>query len=186
MLGVFTMDRLTLEVLDETRRVPEAALSWMIGNAEKALRRLRCLGEVRVRIIADEAMASAHEEFAGVPGTTDVLTFDMSDPELNPERALPELGEIDSDSVRGPYVLDADIMVCIDEAERQAKLGGYPFERELLLYTLHGVLHCIGFDDHEEAAYVAMHAMEDAVLGAIGVGPVFHRPFVGDANPEQE
>jgi ssRNA-specific RNase YbeY (16S rRNA maturation enzyme) len=53
----------------------------------------------------------------------------------------------------------------------------------LLLYTLHGVLHCIGFDDHEEADFEAMHGAEDAVLAAIGVGPVFHRPYVAGDGP---
>ena len=41
---------------------------------------------------------------------------------------------------------------------------------------LHGVLHCLGMDDHEEASFEAMHRMEDAVLSHIGVGPVFHTP----------
>jgi ssRNA-specific RNase YbeY (16S rRNA maturation enzyme) len=46
-------------------------------------------------------------------------------------------------------------------------------EKEALLYALHGLLHCLGHDDHDEAAYQAMHALEDALLDAIGVGPVF-------------
>jgi len=48
-----------------------------------------------------------------------------------------------------------------------------PLRRELLLYVVHGVLHCLGMDDHDEAAAAAMHRVEDAVLTAIGVGPVY-------------
>ncbi|MFZ4430476.1 MAG: rRNA maturation RNase YbeY [Phycisphaerales bacterium] len=192
------MPRLSIEVLDETRRLPEAALAWLIRHAERAVRRVGGQGEVRVRIVGDEAMAAAHEEFAGVPGTTDVLTFDMSEPvddgpeagdrggEEDGERSpppLPTLDEIRQDNVRSSCVLDTDILVCIDEAERQSTARGYPCERELLLYTLHGVLHCIGFDDHEEADFEAMHGAEDAVLAAIGVGPVFHRPYVAGDGP---
>lgn len=189
------MSRLCIEILDETRRLPEAALAWLTRHAEQALRRVGGQGEVRVRIVGDEAMAAAHEEFAGVPGTTDVLTFDMSEPieaagpESGEERGewspppLPTLDQIRQDDVRSSYVLDTDILVCLDEANRQSAARGYPCERELLLYTLHGVLHCIGFDDHEEADFEAMHAAEDAVLAAIGVGPVFHRPFVAGGGP---
>ncbi len=188
------MSRLSIEILDETRRLPEAALAWLLRHAEQALRRIGGQGEVRVRIVGDEAMAAAHEEFAGVPGTTDVLTFDMSEPiDPGPETGaddqewtpppLPTLEQIRQDDVRCSYVLDTDILVCLDEANRQSTARGYPCERELLLYTLHGVLHCIGFDDHEEADFEAMHAAEDAVLAAIGVGPVFHRPFVAGDGP---
>lgn len=174
------MHPLNIEILDETRTMTEDELSWLIRHAHTAIQRLGSRGEVRVRVIGDAAMAAAHIEFAGVEGTTDVLTFDMSEPEADPLRALPTPEQVRLDDVRGMEGLDTDILICIDEAKRQASGRGYPFERELLLYIVHGVLHCLGFDDHEEAAYQSMHAMEDALLAAIGVGPVFHRPFVGE------
>ncbi|MEI7656722.1 MAG: rRNA maturation RNase YbeY [Phycisphaerae bacterium] len=188
------MSRLSIEVLDETRQLPEAALAWLIRHAEQAVRRVGGQGEVRVRLVDDHAMAAAHEEFAGVPGTTDVLTFDMSEPIGEATDAgdddgtwspppLPTVEQIRQDDVRPSCVLDTDILVCLDEARRQSTPRGYPCERELLLYTLHGVLHCIGFDDHEEADFEAMHAAEDAALAAIGVGPVFHRPYVAGDGP---
>jgi probable rRNA maturation factor len=172
--------KLTVEILDETRSVSEEQLRWLSVSVDAAARRLRCAGEVRVRVVGDTAMAAAHEEFAGVGGTTDVLTFDMSDPEAHTATSLPTVEEVGSDSVQGMFVLDTDVLVCLDEGIRQAASRGYPFERELLLYVLHGILHCLGFDDHEQDQYDAMHAMEDSVLAAIGVGSVFHRPFVGE------
>jgi probable rRNA maturation factor len=163
---------LSVEVLDQTRRLTPVQLSWIIQCTEKAVRRLAAAGEVRVRVIDDAEMAKAHLEFADVPGTTDVLTFDMSEPELSvlPEGG-PRLDYPDSDSI--VFVLDTDILICVDEAERHASAGRYPVERELLLYVVHGVLHCLGMDDHEEADAAAMHRMEDSVLEAIGVGPVY-------------
>lgn len=165
----------TFQLSDATGRVPAATQDWIRTHANLALARLGGDGEVRVRIVGDVEMARDHEEFAGVPGTTDVLTFDMSDPEAErPEK--PTESAIKSGLVRILYTFDTDILVCLDEAMRQAGRHGYPFERELLLYIVHGALHCLGFDDHDEREYAEMHAMEDAVLGAIGVGPVFHRP----------
>src|SRR6185369_8183115 len=96
-----------------------------------------------VRVVGDEEMAAAHQRFSGVAGTTDVLTFDLT-----------EAGG----------ALDVDLLVCFDEASRQAASRGHGVERELLLYVVHGVLHCLGHDDHEEAAAARMHAEEDRVL----------------------
>jgi rRNA maturation RNase YbeY len=116
-------------------------------------------GAVRVRLVADPEMATAHERYAGVEGTTDVLTFDMRDE--------------DEDLEPGAGMLDVDVWACVDEARRQAGPRGLPVERELLLYCLHGVLHCLGYDDHDEAEFARMHAEEDRILEAIGVGRTF-------------
>ena len=52
-------------------------------------------------------------------------------------------------------------------------------EQELLLYALHGVLHCAGFDDRTNDDFEAMHVEEDRILTAIGVGPTFARDASG-------
>jgi probable rRNA maturation factor len=69
--------------------------------------------------------------------------------------------------------LDVDLLVCADEAGRQAELRGFTVERELLLYIVHGVLHCLGFDDHNETDSARMHAEEDRLLAAAGVGATY-------------
>lgn len=110
-------------------------------------------------------MAAAHARFAGVEGTTDVLTFDLSCG-LVPDQADPRAE---------PHGLDVDILACLDEAERQGRLRGHSAERELLLYAVHGVLHALGYDDHDEAGFARMHAAEDEVLERLGVGRTFER-----------
>lgn len=139
-----------------------AGLRWLVEKATAAAGVLAYAGEVRVRIVGDDEMAAAHEKYSGVPGTTDVLTFDLRD----------------DASAGGP--LDTDILVCVDEARRQAAALGLSVERELLLYIVHGVLHCLGFDDHDEAGHRAMHEEEDRVLEAIGVGRTFAAPEAGE------
>lgn len=166
---------LAIDVQDETGRVSKSSLAWLQQNIERAAEWLGASGEIRVKVVADPAMARAHEEFAGVEGTTDVLTFDMSDP----EQGDPPAASFDPESydfVRTIFKIDTDILICLDEAERQSAPHGYPFDRELLLYVVHGMLHCLGFDDHEDQDFAVMHALEDRALAAIGVGPVFHRP----------
>lgn len=133
-----------------------ATRAELCARAERAVEALGCGGEVRVKVIGDEEMSAAHVRYSGVEGTTDVLTFDLAD----------------GGAARGEP-LDVDIFVCVDEARRRGAELGHEMERELLLYVVHGVLHCLGHDDHDEAAYAKMHAREDEVLRAIGVGAVF-------------
>ena len=105
--------------------------------------------------ISERAQAAA--KHLGDPSTTDVMTFDMAD------GAAARTG-----------ALDADVLVCLDEAGRQAVLRRHGVQLEILLYVVHAMLHCVGYDDGTRAGARAMHAREDEVLSAIGVGVVYH------------
>lgn len=140
-------------ILDPGHLLTEAQRRLLADRAAAAAAELDLRGEVRVRLVADTEMAAAHEKYAGVPGTTDVLTFDL--------RSSPQAD------------LDADLYACVDEARRQAAARGHAVGDELLLYIVHGILHCLGHDDHDDASSAQMHEEEDRVLRAIGVGPVF-------------
>ena len=156
-----------MDVVDAAGRLNPGAGAWLRERAAAGMGVLGVGGEVRVRVVGDEEMAAAHERYAGVAGTTDVLTFDLSEP---------------GDRGEGRSV-DADILVCSDEAARQAARRGHAVERELLLYVIHGLLHCLGHDDHERDAALRMHAEEDRVLEAVGVGATYAR---GEGNPAVE
>ena len=108
--------------------------------------------EVSVRIVNDEMMSNLHSKHSGIVSTTDVLTFDHAS---------------DDNAVR------ADIAICFDVAKRESEQRNNMLQNEMLLYILHGVLHCCGFDDHDDVAHQKMHAEEDRVLKAIGVGAVW-------------
>ena len=132
-------------------------VAWLTARLEDAIPVARpTIGDQRVRrvsarIVGDESMSEAHRRWCDLDGTTDVLTFHSRE----------------SDG------LHIDLMVCIDEARRRASEFGHDIRRELLLYAVHGLLHCLGHDDHEAEAYDRMHEEEDRVLREIGVGPVF-------------
>lgn len=144
---------LSIDVVDDRGALARQARLWLADRARAALAPLGVAGEVRARIVDDAAMTAAHQRWSGVPGTTDVLTFDLREDPGDP--------------------LDVDLLVCIDEAARQAEARALPPERELLLYLIHGVLHCLGHDDHDEAQAARMHAEEDRLLEAAGIGATF-------------
>jgi probable rRNA maturation factor len=164
-----------LELVDATRTLSKAQLEWILAHAVKALRVLHTRGSVQAKIVGDAEMAQAHMEFLGVEGTTDVITFDLSDPDLPPPSPPPTSATLAARASAPAFPLDVDLLLCLDEAQRQSLARDTTPEQELLLYILHGVLHCMGHDDHDDAAFAAMHATEDAVLVAIGVGAVFGR-----------
>jgi rRNA maturation RNase YbeY len=113
-------------------------------------------GEIRVEIVDDTRMSRMHETHKNTPGTTDVLTFDLAPTD--------------------DAVLDADILICADEASRQAQRRGHDVNRELMLYTVHAVLHCTGYDDNHDnnRGTTDMHNREDEILTSLGLGVVYH------------
>jgi len=123
---------------------------------ERTLEVLDCLckykGDVSIRVVRDEEMSELHLKHAEIEGTTDVLTFDHGS---------------DSESV------SADLAICFDVAERESKLRNHSVQNELLLYIVHGILHCIGFDDLGSDDHSRMHQEEDRVLEAIGIGAIW-------------
>jgi probable rRNA maturation factor len=128
-------------------------LPWLRNTLNAALDHVdRPIRSLTVKVVDDATMLKLHQHHRGDASTTDVLTFDASERD-------------------GP--VDADIVVCADEAARRAAEMGHQLERELLLYALHGVLHCVGFDDRTPDDFDLMHAEEDRILTAVGVGPTF-------------
>lgn len=170
---------LRLDLHDSTGSLDAASLQWLQTHTTAAAHAMGVSGDLSVRIVNDAEMSDAHERFSGIPGTTDVLTFDLRDtnsatPPIPPPSPALRLHPAESKfEVRYLSVICTDILACRDVADRQSVVLGTSIERELLLYIIHGVLHCIGFNDHEDDDAALMHRVEDAVLAAIGVGPTF-------------
>ena len=113
------------------------------------------LRQLSLALVGDATMAQLHQQYLGIRGPTDVLTF-----ELEHDR-------------RG-RVTAGEVVVCVAQARRESKKYGSSVERELLLYALHGMLHLAGFDDRTAAGFRQMHRREDDILTRLGVGPVFN------------
>jgi len=112
------------------------------------------LKDLSIALVADVQMSQLHESYLGVTGPTDVLTF-----------------ELDEDDEG--HITSGEVVICIDEARRQALQRGSTPAEELLLYALHGMLHLSGFDDRTPVGYRRMHRKEDEILTQLGIGPVF-------------
>lgn len=136
-----------------------ARAGWIAARLGEAVRAAALpVRRLTLRIVDDATMAALHLRHSGIAGTTDVLTF--PDPDADP-------GSGEAAAIEGDLALGAEV------ARRQAEARGHAVERELLLYAVHGLLHLAGYDDHDPEAYGRMHAREDEILRAIGVGTTF-------------
>jgi probable rRNA maturation factor len=101
--------------------------------------------DLAISIVDESRMSELHEEWMDLKGPTDVLSFPMD--ELTPNS--PEPGIV------------GDIVLCPQFAQAQAKNG---LEAELNLLTIHGVLHCLGFDHAQPPEEKAMFDLQESIL----------------------
>ena len=99
------------------------------------------LEEVEINLVDDAVIDQVHRDFMGVEGATDVITFHHG-----------------------------EIVISLDTAERQAAEHGSSLPREVLLYTVHGLLHLNGHIDTDEAGRAAMEAAQRRIVDAVLAG----------------
>jgi probable rRNA maturation factor len=105
------------------------------GLVELAFRRLHVDPETELSLAAVDSaeMAELHVRWMDLPGPTDVMSFPM-------DEMRPGTPEHLSEGTLG------DIVLCPAVAAEQARAAGHSTSDELCLLTVHGVLHCLGYD----------------------------------------
>ncbi len=99
---------------------------------------LPTLAEITISIVSDARIARMHQEFCGVPGFTDVITFQHG-----------------------------EIIVSAQTAARAAASENEPLERELLRYVVHGLLHLNGHRDELLVQRRRMWRAQENVVAAL-------------------
>lgn len=101
------------------------------------------MGSAGVAFVDDRVMTEFHDRFMSDPSTTDVLSF--------PDDASEEYW--------------GDVVVCTDQARRQAQELRHPYELELAILVLHGLLHLRGYDHTGDRG--EMRRLEEALRPVI-------------------
>ena len=91
------------------------------------------VSDVSVAFVDDDAMRELNKRFRRKDKTTDVLTFPADDSYGEPAQDGRPLG---------------DIVICVDQARRQAAEEKHSLAIEVRYLLLHGILHAFGYD-HE-------------------------------------
>jgi len=111
---------------------------------------------ISIGIVDDAEIAVLNKRFLNHEGTTDSLSFDLSE-ESEPDE---------------PKVFD--LIVNGELAVREALRRGHDAQAELALYLAHGLLHHLGFDDSTAEQAGRMHRTEDEILQHLGYGLVYN------------
>ena len=101
---------------------------------------------------ADE-IRELNRNFRQVDSVTDFLSFE-SDGEIDPETGTEYLG---------------DIVICLEQAAKQAEQSGHSVENEVALLEIHGLLHLLGYDHMDDAQKDEMWHYQDLYLDKCGI-----------------
>ncbi len=132
-----------------TRAVDSRLLRRVVGTFLTEMAQISA-ADLAIHLVASPEITKLNETFLHHAGSTDVITFDYSEP----------LGRNSTD-------LHGEIFVCVDAAIAQARQFRTTWQSELVRYVVHGILHLLGFDDFSTAARRKMKRAEDRWLRAL-------------------
>jgi len=105
------------------------------------------LGRIGIAVVDDPTIHRINREFLDHDWPTDVISFVLEET---------------------PGYLEGEIIMSTDTAiDRSSDYGWSPAD-ELLLYVVHGTLHLVGYDDHEDDDRQAMREKERHYMSQFG------------------
>ena len=114
--------------------------------------------QVDVTLVDNERIHQVNFEQRGIDAATDVLSFPLG-----------ENGEYDRHPETGEVLL-GNIMISLEQAQKQAEDYGHSFNREVGYLTVHSMLHLLGYD-HVQGGLQAVHMREkeETVMKQVGL-----------------
>lgn len=107
--------------------------------------------EVNLVMVDVDTMTELHMKWMDLPGPTDVLSFPM-------DELTPGSEGLETEGMLG------DIVLCPEVAAEQAKDAGHAPVEEMLLLTVHGLLHLLGFDHADPEQEKTMFELQRKLL----------------------
>ena len=104
--------------------------------------------ELGIILVSANEITRLNQTFLRHQGATDVIAFDY---------ALYPAGD----------VLRGEIFLCVEEASRQARRFRTSWQKELVRYLIHGMLHLCGYRDDSPKARRQMKRVEDRCLSQL-------------------
>ena len=114
--------------------------------------------QVDVTLVDNDRIHQVNFEQRGIDSATDVLSFPLGENGVYDEH--PETGE----------KLLGNIMISLEQAQKQARDFGHTFNREVGYLTVHSMLHLLGYD-HVQGGMeaVRMREKEETVMTQVGL-----------------
>lgn len=149
-------------------------------------------GEVHVTLVDDAEIRRLNRRYLGVRRSTDVLAFDLglggaarrpSGPPTAGEEGVRwparSRGRAGARRASGPPAFLGEVVISAETAARQAERVGVSTALELDLLLVHGLLHLVGYDDHDPGEAVRMHERARQILSAGRRRPLPGRLWTG-------
>ena len=116
---------------------------------------------ITITLTTPSQIRSINKNFRNVDKETDVLSFPMFEKdELNKK--------IQNQDFQYEDIL-GDIIISIEQVERQAMEYGHSFEREFSYMLVHGFYHLMGYDHIEEQDKKIMRPKEEKILSDLNI-----------------
>lgn len=153
---------------------PDARLKTILTRPK--LRRwvqaaLQMPAAITLRFVDAEEGQTLNREFRNKDYATNVLTFpydDMDEFDLSEaDPSQPEL-ETGQGGTHEPMA-QADIVLCTDVLEREARQQGKSLEAHAAHLVVHGTLHAQGYDHLDEKEAEEMETLEKNILARLGI-----------------
>ena len=114
--------------------------------------------EISVRLSGDQEVRTLNAEWRGKDKPTNVLSFPMAEPD-----------DLHDTNVAGPELLLGDIILARGVCEAEAADKGVSVEQHAAHLMIHGTLHLLGYDHHDEVEAADMEAREVRALARLGI-----------------
>lgn len=124
---------MSVDVSNETVWTIEPKLFSDLGIWVLDQMRVSTQSDLTILFVDPEPIAEMHAHWMNLEGPTDVMSFPMD--ELRPGD-----GKTVMEGVLG------DIVICPWVAAQQAAAAGHGVLQEMMLLTIHGILHLLGYD----------------------------------------
>lgn len=148
-------NKLTLSVQYADPRLKEAAPRPQIRRWVQAA--LFAPAELTIRFVDAGEGRTLNRDYREKDYATNVLTFAYTEDE-------------DSETTQ------ADIILCTDVLEREAREQNKPLTDHAAHLIVHGVLHAQGYDHEDDEEAAEMEALETGILTGLGFGD----PYAGE------
>ena len=124
---------MSVDVTNETQWVIDPKVFSDLGIWVLDQMRVSTQSDLTIMFVDPDPIAELHMRWMNLEGPTDVMSFPMD--ELRPGD-----GKTVMEGVLG------DIVICPWVAAQQAAAAGHSTMQEMLLLTIHGILHLLGYD----------------------------------------
>ena len=114
--------------------------------------------ELSVRLTSDEDVRALNAHWRGKDKPTNVLSFPLA-----------ERYELEAADEEGPEVMLGDIVLARGVCEREAVEKNVSVEDHAAHLLVHGTLHLLGYDHHDERDAVDMESREVRALARLGI-----------------